>query len=162
MDFPPEQQTPPHMIPLNNSLPSCGDAPLACSCGDCPAAPGCQAPQPPPPLPAPGCPAAGTQTLTCGDLGLAAVYAGLLACLPLFIRSASWQLEAAEYDAIGEAVVNGGGGTATKHRSSRAAMAAAAAAATAQEAGGSGSGEGGDDGELFMEYPATEQVLRRW
>eukprot|EP00887_Chlorella_sp_A99_P002624 scaffold6.g2624.t1 len=197
MNFPPEQETPEGMAALDASLPACGDAPLACSCGDCPAAPGCQAPLPPPPPPPAGCPAVGAASLTCGDLSLAAVYAGFLACLPFVIRQATWELGAADYE--GGEVPGGeerGAGALAGARRSRAALAAAAAAAAAElqrarggqengaggggaGAGGSGeiqaAGEGGEewkgDGgggggglatEVFTEYPAAEQFLRRW
>ena len=41
MDFPGQQNTPPEMSVMNETIPACWDSAFKCSCGDCPDAPTC-------------------------------------------------------------------------------------------------------------------------
>ena len=173
--------------PLNSSIPSCSEGALACSCGDCPTAPGCEPPPPPPPPPPAGCPAVGTASLSCTDLSLAALYVGLLACLPLVVRQSRQQLaeseaRRSEQQMEGEPVAelevgsslprrrsSGGGGGRPEGRLVWAASDAISTAATAgsrskADEGEAGEEDNGDDEEEeeLVEWPATEQLLRQW
>ena len=147
------------MAPLNSSIPSCGEGgALACSCGDCPAAPGCEPPPAPPPPAPSGCPAVGLPWLTCSDLALGATYLGLLACLPLLV--ARWRQQQAAGDDGG----SGGGGEGPRMAGvvqvtlSGARESAVEVEGVAAEAGE----EPGAKYEELIEWPAAEQVLRKW
>ena len=175
------------IAPLNSSIPSCGEGALACSCGDCPSAPGCEPPPPPPPPAPAGCPAVGTTSLSCTDLSLAALYVGLLACLPLVVRQSRQQLAESEARRLeqqlaGEPVAelevgsnslprrrSGGSGRPEGRllwESSEALSTAATAGSAAAKSRGEEAGEGGKDEieeeEELVEWPATEQLLRQW
>ncbi|PRW56197.1 Niemann-Pick C1 [Chlorella sorokiniana] len=191
MNFPPGP--PPEGIsPLNSSIPSCGEGALACSCGDCPSAPGCEPPPPPPPPAPAGCPAVGTTSLSCTDVSLAALYVGLLACLPLVVRQSRQQLAESEArrseqqlqddEPVAELEVGsslprrrsgGGGGGRPEGRLLWEASEAYSTAATAGSGAGKSRGEDGEAGdgskdeeeeeeEELVEWPATEQLLRQW
>ena len=177
------------IAPLNSSIPSCGEGALACSCGDCPSAPGCEPPPPPPPPAPAGCPAVGTTSLSCTDLSLAALYVGLLACLPLVVRQSRQQLAESEacrseQQLAGEpvAALEVGSNSLPRRRSggrgrpegrllwgsSEALSTAATAGSAAAKSRGEEPGEEGKDEieeeeeEELVEWPATEQLLRQW
>ncbi|KAL4457923.1 hypothetical protein ABPG75_012788 [Micractinium tetrahymenae] len=182
MDFPPEGQAPEGMAPLNGSIPSCGESALACSCGDCPAGPSCAPPPAPPPPEPPGCPAFGTSRLTCSDLWLAALYLGLLACLPLVVHRSRQQLEEGQLRRSQEA--EAGAATATGEQAAgthAGGLSGSSGEEDAAHGGGDASSKAGartaaasaaqrddreeeDEGEEedLVEWPAAEQLLRQW
>ncbi|EFN58463.1 hypothetical protein CHLNCDRAFT_6284, partial [Chlorella variabilis] len=162
MDFPPGEQAPENMTALDGFIPSCGEGALACSCGDCPSAPGCEPPpQPPPPEPA-GCPALGTSWLTCRDLSLAALYLGLLACLPLVVRLSKDQLAQSREWRRSQAAMAAAapGGAAAGNGSEPLLGGAGGSSAEIEEDGGGGREE--EEPEELIQWPAAEQLLRRW
>lgn len=150
------------MTALDGFIPSCGEGALACSCGDCPSAPGCEPPpQPPPPEPA-GCPALGTSWLTCRDLSLAALYLGLLACLPLVVRLSKDQLAQSREWRRSQAAMAAAapGGAAAGNGSEPLLGGAGGSSAEIEEDGGGGREE--EEPEELIQWPAAEQLLRRW
>ena len=155
------------MVALNGSIPSCGEGALACSCGDCPTAAGCEPPSPPPPPEPSGCPAFGTTRLSCADISLAALYIGLLACLPLLIHQSRQQLAESRERRLQEAEAGGsGGGPLPRSGKSRGGAGSSideieTGSVAGASAGGDNGNSGGEEEEL-IQWPAAEQVLRQW
>lgn len=106
---------------------------------------------PPPPLPPSGCPALGLRgRITCTDLSLILLYVGVLACMPVLYRHATVQQAAGVQggqDATVPLLYSGYG------MESEEIFGAEAEGALQQR--------GRDRQQNLVEYPATEQLMRR-
>ena len=116
-----------------------------------------QPPDPPPPSP-PGCPALHTPgPFTCLDLTFIAAYIAVLACIPAFVRFArQQQIEEAQY--FGQAGLNE---PLLAPGETFGADAEIAAGSNTSSSASDHSSSSRSDNEEVIEYPTSEELLRR-